>query len=273
VSDAPQDGKWVFADERQARIVELVAARGRVRNAELTSVFAVTEATIRKDLTALQGQGLLKRTHGGAIAAKPMLERELRDRAVRERDAKEAIARLCIAELTDGDAIFIDSGTTTQLIADLLVSPPDRASLPHLTILTNSIGVAEVVADLPSCEHVLLGGHVRRVGGSVIGALAIENLERFTVNIAFIGASGLSEAGLTAADLEEARLKGAVIDRSLRVVVPIDHTKLGVTHFAKVCELADLDVVITDCASPEIRSLCADHDLRLVESQPTLAGT
>jgi DeoR/GlpR family transcriptional regulator of sugar metabolism len=267
VSTAQESTKPVFADERQAHIIELVRARGRVHNTELTAFFKVTEATIRKDLTVLQKRGVLKRTHGGAIAVNPMVERELGERAVQERQAKEVIARLCIAEITKGDAIFIDSGTTTQFIADLLVSMPSESRPSRLTVLTNSIGVAEILAEVPTFEHVLLGGNVRRIGGSVTGSLAIENLQRFAVNVAFIGASGLSEAGLTVANLEDARLKAAVIERSRSVMVPLDHTKLGATHFAKVCDLRNLDVVITDQTSSEFRQLCVDHGIRLVEAR------
>lgn len=266
MSSANASGEPVFADERLARIFELVLARGRVRNSELTSLFAVTETTIRKDLTTLQAQGLLKRLHGGAIAITPLVERELNDRMVSERQAKEVIARLCVAELSEGDAIFLDSGTTTQFIANLLASKPAGSFPAHLTVLTNSIGVAQVVANVPTFEHVLLGGHVRTIGGSVVGSLAIENLERFTVNIAFIGGSGLSDIGLTAADLEEARVKAAVIERARSVVAPLDHTKLGATHFARVCDLRSLNAVITDRANREIRALCADHGVRLVEA-------
>jgi DeoR family fructose operon transcriptional repressor len=266
VSEGQAVDEPIFADERQANIAKLVVARGRVRNTELTELFAVTETTIRKDLTVLQEQGVLKRTHGGAIAVKPPVERTLQERRVSEQEAKMMIARLCIAELSEGDAVFIDSGSTTQLIADVLARESVGPNLLHLTVLTNSIGVADVLADVPAFEQVLVGGRVRHVGGSVVGTLALENLERFTVNIAFIGASGLSETGLTVADLEEARLKAAVIERSLLVIVAVDHTKLGVTHFAKVCDWNDLDVVITDEAKAETRELCSAHGVRLIDA-------
>lgn len=184
---------------------------------------------------------------------------------MREHEAKEAIAQLCVAELKPGDAIFIDSGSTTQLIADLLAATPDPPRPSHLTVLTNSIGVAQAVSEVPGIEHVLLGGHVRRVAGSVVGSLTLENLSRFVVNVAFIGVSGLSEGGVTVADLEEARLKAAVIGRARSVAAPLDHTKLGTTHFAKICDLADIDVVITDASDEDTRRLCAKHGIRLVE--------
>ncbi len=250
----------VFADERQSRIAELVAVHGRVRLADLVALFGVTEPTIRKDLSALQQSGLVKRTHGGAIAVRSMLERELDVRAEANVGAKEAIARACLAEIKDGDAIFLDSGSTVQRIAAKLAGR-------NITVLTNAIAVAQLVADLPGVEHVLVGGRLRRVAGALIGALATENLERFTANLAFIGVSGFSENGLTVADLEEAQLKATVIERAHRVVLPLDHSKVGVTHFARVCELDAVDVLVTDQASAAMEELCAAHGIRLVVAQ------
>ena len=247
----------VFADERQQQIAELVAARGRVRLAELVDRFGVSEATIRKDLTAMEARRLLKRTHGGAIALRPAVESELETRAVTQAEAKARIAQACLREIHDGDAIFLDSGTTIQAIAQRLVGR-------HLTVLTNALGVAEAVADLPTVDHLVLGGRLRTVSRSVIGALAMENVERFTVNLAFIGVSGFSEAGLTVADADEAQLKAAMIERARRVIVPIDHTKAGATHFARICELDKVDAVVIDQAGAHIRELCAAHHIELI---------
>ncbi len=95
--------------------------------------------------------------------------------------------------IKDGDAIFLDSGSTVQRIAAKLAGR-------NITVLTNAIAVAQLVADLPGVEDVLSAA-LRRVAGALIGALATENLERFTANLAFIGVSGFSENGLTVADL------------------------------------------------------------------------
>ncbi len=249
--------KPVFADERQQQIAELVTARGRVRLGELVDRFGVSEATIRKDLTALEARLVLKRTHGGAIALRPMVESELETRANIQAEAKERIAQACLREIHDGDAIFLDSGTTIQRIAQKLVGR-------YLTVLTNTFDVAEAVADIPTVDHLVLGGRLRRVSRSVIGALAMENVERFTVNTAFIGISGFSETGLTVADADEAQLKAAMIERARRVIVPIDHTKVGATHFARICELDKVDVVVIDQASPHVRDLCAAYNIELI---------
>jgi DeoR/GlpR family transcriptional regulator of sugar metabolism len=246
----------VFADERQAQIAQLVNVHGRVRMSELVARFGVTEPTLRKDLTALHDRGVLKRIHGGAIALRSSLESERDIRAVRNEEAKERVARACLDEVQEGDALFLDSGTTIERLAGML-------SGRHLTVLTNTVPVVEQVCEVPGIDHVLLGGRYRRVSGSFVGPLTSAMLQRFTVNTAFIGVSGLSEAGITVADPDEAELKAAVIERARRVVVPMDASKVGATHFAKVCELDDVDLVVIDQADSDLRALCEMHSIQL----------
>jgi len=261
VTDGPARGDHVFADERQARIAEHVSVRGRARIGELAEIFGVTEPTIRKDLSALQEQGLLKRTHGGALAIHPNADRELTGRQTANPTAKEAIARACLGLLRDGDSVFLDSGTTVEALARALAE--DTRGL-RLSVLTSSLGVALSLADVREIDCVLLGGQVRRVDGSLVGPLALENMQRFTFSAAFLGVSGFSEVGVSVGSLAEAAIKEAVIERARRVVVPIDQTKVGATDFARVCALDEVDVVVMDVATPAVRELCAAYDIELV---------
>ena len=255
-NDAP-----VFADERQARIAQLVAVRGSVRIGELAEAFGVTEPTIRKDLSSLQERGLLKRTHGGALAMHPNADRELSGRQAAHRASKEAIAEACLALLSDGDSVFLDSGTTVEVLARKLAG---QANSMRLSVLTSSLGVANALAEVPTIDCVLLGGQLRRVDGSVVGDLALENLQRFTFSAAFLGISGFSELGISVGSLAEAALKEAVIERARRVVLPFDHHKVGATDFARVCKLDQVDVVVMDEASDAVRELCESFDIELI---------
>ena len=253
----------VFGDERQAQIAEIIMTEGRARNGDLAQRFGVSEPTIRKDLSVLQRQGLVKRTHGGAIARTPLVDRELAGREATQSDAKQAIARACLGLISSGDAVFLDSGTTVgHLAAALAAEPADRRA--NLNLLTNAIEVARVIAGIPSADHVLLGGQLRLTSGSMTGPLALHDLQRFAVDIAFIGVSGFSEAGLSVASMAEAEVKAAVIERTRRVVVPVDHSKVGATDFARICELDEVDTVVMDQASPQIKQLCESHDIELV---------
>lgn len=252
LSDRP-----IFADERQTRIAELVNIRGSVRNVDLVDLLGVTEPTIRKDMRLLEKQGVLKRTHGGAIALRSSVESGLEIRAQRNTEAKEAIAIACVQEIQDGDAIFLDSGTTIQKIANKLASR-------YITVLTNSIGVAEAIADMPTIEHILLGGRLRRVSGSLVGAFTLDAINHFTVNIAFLSASGFSQSGVTVADVEEAKLKAAIIEQARRTILAIDHSKVGATHFARVCDLEAIDTLVIDQANSFVQDLCQANDIKII---------
>ena len=254
----------LFADERRDQIAQLVAVRGRVRIAELVAQFGVTDPTIRKDLVALEEQNLLKRTYGGAIAQHQIVSRDLPGRAAAAVEEKKAIAQACLDLIADGDTIFLDSGTTIEQIA-LALAERRRTdgNAPRVTVLTNSLAVTQAVAETPGIEHVVLGGRFRPVGGTFVGPLTLQTVERFTPQTAFISVSGLAAEGITVADLDEAHLKAAVIERAGRVVVAADRSKVGAIDFAPVCPLSDIDVIVTDRSSPELEALCKTADVRL----------
>ena len=238
--------------------------RGRARIGELAETFSVTEPTIRKDLSALQERGLLKRTHGGALAVHPNVDRELAGRQESHRASKEAIAEACLRLLEDGDSVFLDSGTTVEAFARLHRRPGSEL---RLSVLTSSLASPPRSRRCRRSTACCSAGQVRRVDGSVAGDLALENLQRFTFSSAFLGVSGFSELGISVGSLAEAALKGAVIERARRVVLPIDHSKVGATDFARVSELDAVDVVVMDEASPAVRDLCAAYDIELITPQ------
>ncbi|MFS8104729.1 DeoR/GlpR family DNA-binding transcription regulator [Lentzea alba] len=247
----------VFAEERQQKILAMVNAQGRVRIAELVTLLKVSEPTIRKDLSALEEQRLVRRTHGGAIAVHTQFERTIAARSELHGAAKDLIAKACLAEIVAGDSIFLDSGTTVQRIAEAL----DQV---HVNVLTNALGVAATLADRPMVRHTLLGGSVRSLGGTLVGPVAIETLGRFTVNTAFISASGFTQDGVSVADVAEAQVKQAVIERARRVVLAVDSSKFGVQDFVAVCPLDRIDVVITEAACDDVKAICAEHGVRLM---------
>ena len=252
-------GEHAFGEERREQIVSMVNTRGRVRIGELAREVAASEPTVRKDLALLERAGLLRRTHGGALALKPPAERPFADRLGRDAEAKTVIARACIELVADGDAIYLDSGTTTLRIAELLTAR-------NVNALTNGIAVAAALAEKPTVRHTLVGGVLRPSAGAVAGALAVENIARFSVSTAFIGVTGLTADGISVADHSEAQLKATVLGRARRVVVPMDVSKLGINDFALVAPLDAVDMVITVDAPPELVELCAEHGVELVDA-------
>jgi DeoR/GlpR family transcriptional regulator of sugar metabolism len=265
------DGPRMFAGERRRRILEIVNARGSIRVTELAAMVGVTEPTVRKDISDLDAQRLLWRTHGGALAARPAYEANVSARANTNVPGKHAIARACLAEIKDGDAIFIDSGTTMIALAEVL-SPSSTAFSDgassrcpiNVNVLTNALEVARILAPAAGIRHSVLGGQYRVAGGCFVGPLTIDALQRFTLNIAFIGVTGLSHLGFTVADVNEAQVKTAAMERARRVIVPMDYTKVGVADFVKVCDPDRVETVVTDQADAHLAEMCKDHGVRLV---------
>jgi DeoR/GlpR family transcriptional regulator of sugar metabolism len=248
----------VFAPERHDVIAALLASRGKVSIAQLSAKFGVSEQTIRRDLIVLEQRGLLRRTHGGALGMKAPTEEQVESRAVVHSEAKRLIADSCLREVRPGMAVYLDTGTSVAEIARGL-----RGHVQRLTVVTNSLTAAELVCDLPGITHVLLGGQLRRLSGSLTGPLALGNLEQFTFDVAFIGVSGLTEDGITVSDLGEAQLKRHVATRSRKVVVPLDASKFGVTDFARVGDLDLIDLLVSDSEDKALQNICASKNLVL----------
>lgn len=232
----------MYAPERHAQILETARAHGRVEVAGLARDLAVTPETVRRDLTALERRGVLRRVHGGAIPVERYgMEPGVADREGHAAGQKERIARAAIDELPDGGSIILDAGTTTVRLAELL--PTDR----EFTVVTHSIPVASVLISRPYITLHLLGGVVRGRTLAAVGEWTRAQIAEVFADVAFMGTNGLSvERGLTTPDLAEASVKRALIEASRRTVVLADHTKFGREDFARVAPLSLVDTIITD---------------------------
>lgn len=210
------------------------------------------------------------------MALRPAYEPDLFARAEVNAEGKRRIAQACMAEVKDGDAIFLDSGTTMISLAEALRPEPApltgaaaKGAPVNVNVLTNCLGVARVVAPLGTVRHTVLGGQYRAAGDCFVGALAVNALQQFTLNIAFIGVTGLAEPGFTVSDVNEAQVKTAAMERARRVIVPMDHTKVGATDFVKVCDPDRIDVLVTDEYNEHLAQMCQEHGTRLVVAGPT----
>lgn len=232
----------MYAEERQKVILERARHEGRVDVTGLASEFDVTYETIRRDLTALERHGVLRRVHGGAIP----VERLGFEPALNVRDSvmtqeKERIAKAALAELPDEGAILLDAGSTTGRLAEQL--PTDR----ELTVVTNSLSIALTLTSRTNINLMLLGGRLRTRTQASVDAWALRALAECYVDVAFMATNGVSvERGLTTPDPAEAEVKRAMIASSRRAVLLADHTKVGNDHFARFAAVEDLDLVITD---------------------------
>jgi DeoR family fructose operon transcriptional repressor len=210
--------------------------------AQLAADLKVTAETVRRDLSALERQGVLRRVHGGAMPVERLgFEPGLAARDAVLRAEKKRIAKAALAELPVEGAVLIDAGTTTARLTEVL--PASR----ELTIVTNALPIALSLSVRPGLTVLAVGGRVRGRTLAAVDDWALRALRDTYVDVAFLGTNGISvERGLTTPDPAEAAVKRAMISAAPRVVVLADHTKVGATHFARFGTVEEVDVLITD---------------------------
>jgi len=236
----------LFQRERQQEILALTHEIGRVEVADLATRFNVTGETIRRDLSDLQERRLVRRVHGGAVAwetsgFEPLVavRKDLQD------DEKRRLAKRAIEELPDTGSIIVDSGSTLTFFAEAI--PADNS----LRVVTNSLLTAQVLAEHPSSEVIVIGGKVRSNTLAMVDASAVAALEPMRVDTLFVSSDGLTPShALTTPYRQEAALKQAMIRSARRVVALVDHSKFGQEHFIRFAAWSDIDVLITNTEAP-----------------------
>jgi DeoR/GlpR family transcriptional regulator of sugar metabolism len=250
--------KELYPQERHGEILRLVSEAGRVSVSELSQRFGVSEVTIRSDLQALAAQGLLVRTHGGAVPRNQSVSvLPLTTRLKLQAQEKRRIGQAAAETVSDGDAIFLDTSSTTLAIAKFLKQHR------YLTIITNSLAVAQEMLDAPGSEVVMPGGRLRRDTASLVGTDGLEMLRDFHIQKGFFGAHGITlEAGLTDVSADEAEVKRPLVAMCLQVIAVFDSTKWGKVGLASFAELEQIDRIITNSApvglAKQIRALGVD---------------
>jgi DeoR/GlpR family transcriptional regulator of sugar metabolism len=236
----------LIAEERQHRILSVARSEGTVDVGKLAADLAVAPETIRRDLRQLEQHGLVRRTHGGAYPVETArFETTLAMRTTRRVPEKRRIAAAAVGLLADAETLFIDEGFTPQLIAEAL--PTDRS----LTVVTASLPIAAVLASSSSVTVLMLGGRVRGRTLATVDHWATQMLAGFVIDLAFIGANGISrEHGLTTPDPAVADVKAQVVRTARRRVFSGIHTKFGASSFCRFAEVADFETIITDTNLP-----------------------
>jgi DeoR family transcriptional regulator, glycerol-3-phosphate regulon repressor len=243
---------------RQTEILDLARSDGRVVVEDLAHRFEVTLQTIRRDLTELADAGHLDRVHGGAVPRTGVTNLGYDQRRRMHEAAKTAIARACAAQIPNNCSIILNLGTTTEAVA--------RELLQHsnITVVTNNMNVANILATNPGCEIMVAGGALRRSDGGLVGELTTQFFEQFKVDIAVIGSSALDRDGdLTDFDLAEVRVSKAIIRQARKTFLVCDHSKLGRSAPARLASLSEIDTIFIDQPLPEdLGRKCADWGTR-----------
>lgn len=264
----------MLAPQRHERLLTMLRTDGAVRIAEAATALDVSDMTVRRDLADMADRGLVHKVHGGAVLPhatthEPGFEAK-RAVAVAE---KSAIARAALAFISPGSAIALSAGTTTSLLATLIASDP---TLRPLTVVTNSIPVAEILHAVggPQLETILTGG-TRTPSDALVGPVAERTLTTLRVDVAFVGAHGVSaDAGLTTPNLVEGSTNASLIACAARTVALADHSKWDETGLSRFAALRDLDALITDAAlSADHQALAADLVGDLIVTTPDTSAT
>lgn len=237
----------LYAYERRQWLVDQARQAGRIDVADVARALTVAKETVRRDLTALESEGLLRRVHGGAIPVERLgFEGTLSLRNGSRPNEKGRIADYAIGLLGTTESIYIDEGSTTQAFAERL--QPHRP----LTVVTNSVPVALVLAPREHVTAILIGGRVRGKTLGTIDHWAVRMLEDFVFDLSVMGTNGLSvERGLTCPDAGVAAVKARAVTSSRRTVLVTDGSKIGSDSSYRFAQVRELSTIITDRSASE----------------------
>ena len=241
----------MLGETRRQHIIDLLRQRktGAVSIVELSQELRVSEMTIRRDLDFLEKKDLLRRVHGGAVAftleepGTPFHER------TSEADfQKKAIAQVAARLVRDGETIILDAGTTTRELARNLVGRN------KLTIITNNIPVAEVLAQYPKINTILLGGILKHIEVCTVGSMVKQSLSYLTADKFFLSAAGISlKRGITDPDMAEVEIKQAMMRAADEIILLADSTKVNIAALVQIAQIREINKWVTDDnAPPEI---------------------
>src|SRR5579864_7609159 len=228
----------MLKEERLGFIINRLKSNPSVKLSQLSEALEVSEDTIRRDIEGLAKSGLLTKVRGGAIPHSPNAH-SFQERMHISENEKGLIAQKALPLIKPGDTILLDGGTTTYALAGLLDM--------QLTVITNNIPVAALLAGRKNLEVIMTGGRILSDSQATAGAYAISLLEQSHVDICFLGICSLhDQIGVTSIDYFECEMKRAMVKCSDRIVALTGHDKIGTSEAYKICPIDKLDTIITE---------------------------
>ncbi len=248
-------------NERREQIIQYIEASGEVKLEELEELFpGCSTMTLRRDLLALEEAGRLKRTRGGAVALKRLMGSEgmYSRRAMENVRGKMAIARIAAQCLDPNSSIYLDSGSTVMMLAQLL---PDS----YRPIITSGANTALELVKHPGFSVTLLGGQLNSNTFSVSGHIAESAIDGLNIETAVMSTSGFAiDEGFTSGTFTENELKRIVIAKARHVIMLMDHSKIGRSMPLTFATLDDIDVLISDVQDDGLLQACKAHDVNFI---------
>lgn len=237
----------MLSEERRRETLELLRIEGRVLVRELAKRFRTSLITIRKDLESLHHQGLIERTHGGALPVRTgaLQDQSLQEKVRLHRQEKARIANAAVRMIRPGQVIILDSGTTTTAIAR------GCRQIRNLTVVTNGTNIAAELAS-SEVEVILTGGSLRKNSFSLVGPLAEESLRKLSADLLFLAVDGFDVGyGLTTPNQLEARVNRAMAEAARRTIVVCDSSKFGRRSLSLIMAISAVHETITDRNIPK----------------------
>lgn len=254
----------MFVNERRNKIMKLLQKKQRLTVKELARQIGVSDATLRTDLNQMEKEGLLIRTHGGAMLKDEIdCETSFSARKQKNKQEKVKIAKEALNYIEEEQCILLDASSTALEIAYQLKKQP-----MNLTIVTSGLNTALELTEIPSINVILIGGIVTNGSTSIEGTLGVNILEHVNIDIMFTSANGFSfETGLTDFNLYEVALKKEMVKRARKVIALVDSSKIGKNSSAFFATSEEIDMLITDApVSGEMSNLFNLSDIDLVIS-------
>lgn len=233
--------------ERHELIVDLAVVNGRVDVGGLARRFNVSTETIRRDLGHLQDQQMLRRVHGGAVPWQRWRhEPSLSVRGSQNAEEKHRIAKRALEEIPTEASLLIDSGSTSAHFASLL--PRER----QLTVVTNSIPVAQVLADNDGVEVIVVGGALKKNTMAMVDSSGVESIDAMVVDLAILSTDGISvDRGCTTPYRDEVAIKRAMMSSARRTVMLLDHSKIGNDQLHRFATVDEVDTIVLGAEAEE----------------------
>jgi DeoR family transcriptional regulator, aga operon transcriptional repressor len=249
-----KEGGRTSQRDRTAYILDALTREGQVEIDQVAAALNVSTATIRRDLDALALKQLLIRTHGGAVTNSSTYDLPAQYNALRHAAEKRRIAHATAERIKPGSVIGLNAGTTTTEVSRAIAVRPDLEASNRettLTIVTNAINIAHELTVRSQFQLLVLGGVVRPASYELIGPLADRTMSEISLDEVILSANGLSAVGASCINVGEAAIGRHMITRSKRVTLVMDSSKFGVSCLATMCQLEQIDTVITDEAATQ----------------------
>lgn len=254
----------MLTTERHQKILDDLKEHGIVHSTDLMERFNVSKETIRRDLSTLESQGLLKKVYGGAVVDRidPSFS-PFQERIVRSPLQKEEIALFAERYVEESMSIAMDVSTTNLAIVRHL-----KKTFHHLTILTNSLAIASELMDTEGFTVILTGGILHRGEMAVNGDICRENIFRFNVDLYFLSCNSVSlSSGITDFGGDEVSTKRALLQIAKRVILVCTSDRFDVISLLNVCDLRLPDCIITDSHLPaQVKSIYESNHIRIINS-------